>query len=149
MENVHLVILLVEDNPDHAELVLRSLNRHKVASGIFHVDDGEKALEFLRNQGDYADKTKFPRPNLILLDLRLPKIDGLTVLQTIKDDVLLSTIPVVVLTSSHAEADVNSAYLRRANSYIVKPLDYPKFTQLMNDLGYYWLDRNVNPPSIA
>jgi CheY-like chemotaxis protein len=145
MENIRLVILLVEDNRDHAELVIRNLERHRVASAIIHVEDGAEAMDYLQNRGKYADAQEFQRPNLILLDLRLPKIDGLTVLQMVKDDEFLRSIPVVVLTSSHAEADVNSAYLRRANSYIVKPLDFQKFAQLMNDLGFYWLSWNVNP----
>lgn len=134
-----MVILLVEDNLDHAELVVRNLERHRVASSIMHVQDGAEALDYLRREGRYADAALSPRPNLILLDLRLPKIDGLTVLQVIKDDERFASVPVVVLTSSHAETDVHSAYMRRANSYIVKPLDFPKFTQLMNDLGFYWL----------
>lgn len=145
MENVRLVILLVEDNLDHAELVIRNLERHRVATSITHVEDGAEAMDYLQHQGKYSDTTAHPRPNLILLDLRLPKIDGLTVLQMVKDDESLRSIPIVVLTSSHAEADVNSAYLRRANSYIVKPLDFQKFAQLMNDLGFYWLGWNVNP----
>jgi CheY-like chemotaxis protein len=140
-----MVILLVEDNLDHAELVVRNLERHRVASSIMHVQDGAEALDYLHREGRYADAALSPRPNLILLDLRLPKIDGLTVLQVIKDDERFASVPVVVLTSSHAEADVNSAYMRRANSYIVKPLDFPKFAQLMNDLGFYWLGWNVNP----
>jgi CheY-like chemotaxis protein len=134
-----MVILLVEDNLDHAELVVRNLERHRVASSVMHVQDGAEALDYLRREGRYADAALSPRPNLILLDLRLPKIDGLTVLQVIKDDERFASVPVVVLTSSHAETDVHSAYMRRANSYIVKPLDFPKFTQLMNDLGFYWL----------
>jgi CheY-like chemotaxis protein len=141
----HLVILLVEDNRDHAELVIRNLEHHRVENTLYHVEDGAEALDFLYHRGKYSDASQFPRPSLILLDLRLPKIDGLTVLQTIKDDEKLRSIPVIILTSSHAEADVNTAYLGRANSYIVKPLDFPKFSQLMNDLGYYWLSWNVSP----
>jgi two-component system, response regulator len=145
MENIQLVILLVEDNYDHAELVIRNLERHRIMTTITHVEDGARAIDYLYHKGTYTNPLQYPRPNLILLDLRLPKIDGLTVLQMIKDDEFLCTIPVVILTSSHAEADINSAYLRRANSYIVKPLDFPKFGQLMHDLGFYWLSWNVNP----
>lgn len=138
-----MVILLVEDNVDHAELVIRNLERHQVMSTLIHVEDGAEAIDYLNRQGKYEDQTQYPRPQLILLDLRLPKIDGLTVLELIKNSEELRKIPVIVLTSSQAEADINSAYLRRANSYIVKPLDFEKFVQLMNDLGFYWLGWNT------
>lgn len=138
-----MVILLVEDNVDHAELVIRNLERHKVISTLIHVEDGAEAIDYLNRQGKYEDQMIYPRPQLILLDLRLPKIDGLTVLELIKNSEEFRKIPVIVLTSSQAEADINSAYLRRANSYIVKPLDFEKFVQLMNDLGFYWLGWNT------
>lgn len=140
-----LHILLVEDNEDHAELVIRGMRDHQVANTIHHVSDGEKALDYLFNRGTYADTAKNPRPNLVLLDLRLPRIDGLDVLKTIKTTPALLRIPVVVLTSSEAENDILQSYDYHANSYIVKPLDFKTFTRLMKDLGFYWLGWNAKP----
>jgi CheY-like chemotaxis protein len=140
-----LLILLVEDNEDHAELVRRSLAQNRVVNRIIWVDDGEKALHYLFREGDYQDPDKSPQPSLILLDLRLPKVDGLEVLARIKQTPELQHIPVVILTSSAAETDVVKAYEFHANSYIVKPVDFLKFTQLMDDLGFYWLGWNEHP----
>lgn len=140
-----LHILLVEDNEDHAELVIRGLRDHQVANAIHHVSDGEKALDYLFNRGIYTDAAKNPRPNLVLLDLRLPRVDGLDVLRTIKTTPELLRIPVVVLTSSEAENDILQSYDYHANSYIVKPLDFKTFTRLMKDLGFYWLGWNAKP----
>jgi two-component system response regulator len=140
-----LVILLVEDNQDHTELVIRSFQDHKVANKICHVTDGDAALNYLFRRGEYADPEKSPRPHVILLDLRLPKIDGLEVLKEIKAERDLARIPVVILTTSEAEKDVTTAYDYHANSYLVKPVDFDKFTQLINDLGLYWLAWNQKP----
>lgn len=145
MKGELLNILLVEDNEDHAELVLRNFADNHVANRIFHVKDGEEALDYLLHRGVYTEPGLSPTPNLILLDLRLPKVDGLEVLQTIKSNESLRTIPVVVLTSSAAEKDVAMAYSANANSYLVKPVDFDKFMQLMKDLGFYWLGWNINP----
>ena len=134
-----LKILLVEDDDDHAELVLRSLGDHRVANAISRASDGEEALAFLsKNQVD-----------LILLDLRLPKIDGLEVLRRIKSSDELNQIPIVILTTSEAEADVAKAYELKANAYVVKPVDFEKFVALMRDLGFFWLAWNRRPPSSA
>jgi two-component system, response regulator len=138
-----LHILLVEDNEDHAELVIRGMRDQQVASTIHHVSDGEKALDYLFNRGAFADSIKNPRPNLVLLDLRLPRVDGLEVLKMIKTTPELLSIPVVVLTSSEAESDINKSYAYHANSYVVKPLDFKTFTRLMKDLGFYWLGWNA------
>ena len=142
-----LSILLVEDDPAHAELVKRSFEEHKVANQIIHLADGEEALEYLFHRGSYADKRKHPLPHIILLDLRLPRVDGLDVLRQIKtaDEEAVRRIPVVVLTTSNAEQDLTEAYERHANSYVVKPLDFDGFTTLMNDLGFYWLGWNHYP----
>ena len=140
-----MVILLVEDNPDHAELVKRSFDEHRVANRIFHVIDGEEALNYLFNRGNYSEPNKNPIPHLILLDLRLPKVDGLDVLKELRSSDKLSKIPVVILTTSNAETDIARAYEHHANSYLVKPVDFDKFTQLMNDMGFYWLAWNHNP----
>lgn len=140
-----LHILLVEDNEAHAELVIRGMRDQQVANRIHHVIDGEQALDYLFGRGAFADIKKNPCPNLILLDLRLPKIDGLEVLKIIKTTPKLLRIPVVVLTSSDAESDIARSYDYHANSYVVKPLEFKKFTQLMKDLGFYWLGWNTMP----
>ena len=142
MNGEFLNILLIEDNEDHAELVQRSFQENQVANRIHHVLDGEAALNYLTRSTDGKEN---PRPNLILLDLRLPKVDGLDVLKEIKNNQLLKTIPVVVLTSSEAEKDIAMAYTYHANSYLVKPVDFNKFTRMMKDLGFYWLGWNKNP----
>jgi CheY-like chemotaxis protein len=140
-----LHILLVEDNEAHAELVIRGMRDQLVANRIHHVADGEQALDYLFNRGAYADTAKNPRPNLILLDLRLPRVDGLEVLKIIKTTPHLLRIPVVILTSSDAESDIARSYDHHANSYVVKPLDFKTFTKLMKDLGFYWLGWNAKP----
>ena len=140
-----LNILLVEDNEDHAELVRRNLHDSKVANRLFHVEHGEAALDYLQNHGQYADPSAFPRPHLVLLDLRLPRIDGLEVLSQIKSHPELRRIPVVVLTTSDAERDVALAYERNANSYLTKPVDFAQFSRLLQDLGFYWLAWNKHP----
>jgi CheY-like chemotaxis protein len=140
-----LIILLVEDNPAHAELVRRNLQGHPIFNNIFHVSNGEVALDYLFRRGAYTDPAQSPRPHLILLDLRLPRIDGLEVLKEIKTTSELKRIPVVILTTSAAEQDVNNAYDQHANSYLVKPVNSDNFTRLMNDLGFYWLEWNHQP----
>lgn len=140
-----LVILLVEDNPSHTELIRRSLQDHRVANHIYHVSDGEAALNYLFHREPYADVERNPRPHLILLDLRLPKVDGLEVLREIKSYEALCRIPVVIVTTSEAERDMLQAYDNHANSYLVKPVDFDQFTQLMNNLGFYWLGWNRHP----
>jgi CheY-like chemotaxis protein len=147
MNGEPLVILLVEDNRDHAELVIRSFDEHRVANRIFHVEDGSEALDYLFHQGRYAVPSSSPRPHLILLDLRLPKVDGLEVLDEIKSSPDLRRIPVVALTTSETEQDMSGAYNRHVNSYLVKPVDFDKFTKLLDDLGFYWLAWNREPRS--
>jgi CheY-like chemotaxis protein len=140
-----MTILLVEDNPDHAELVKRNLEEFQVANHIHHVEDGEAALDYVYRRGTYSDHKKFPRPDLMLLDLRLPRIDGLEVLKQIKRDLTLQAIPVVVLTTSDAEKDLAQAYEYHANSYLTKPVNFDNFSRLLRDLGYYWLAWNKRP----
>jgi len=140
-----LVILLVEDNEDHATLVMRSMQEQRVANVIYHVDDGQKALDYLFHENEYKDVTTSPLPDIILLDLRLPRVDGIEVLKVIKQTKNLKRIPIIVLTSSDAESDIAQSYDCRANSYVVKPLDFTIFRQLMNDLGFYWLAWNEKP----
>jgi len=136
---------LVEDNQDHAELILRGLVNHRVANKVHHVVDGEAALDYLNRRGQYGDETMYPMPHLILLDLRLPKIDGLQVLRELKEQENLRRVPVVVLSTSKAEQDVAKAYDYHANSYLVKPVNFIDFTKLMDDLGFYWLAWNIKP----
>jgi CheY-like chemotaxis protein len=140
-----LKIVLVEDNDDHAELVIRNLEANCVANRIIRFVDGESALNFLFQRGEYGNSDVCFTPNLILLDLRLPKVDGLEVLKEIKTSDSLRKIPVVVLTSSEAEKDIAKAYSNYVNSYLVKPLDFDKFTAMMKELGFYWLAWNKNP----
>src|SRR5579863_4004782 len=132
-----LQILLVEDDDDHAEIVTRALAMNRVMNRVHRVSDGEAALDYVFRRGNCADPALSPRPNVILLDLRLPRIDGLEVLRSIKESVELRSIPVVVLTTSEAERDVTSAYDRYANSYLVKPVEFDKFTEMMHTLGIY------------
>jgi len=141
-----LTVLLVEDDAAHARLVMRSLEDHRVANAIHHVSDGEAALNYLFRRGEYADPEKSPRPHVILLDLRLPKVDGLEVLRQIKSSQQVRNVPTVILTTSDTETDVAKAYEYRANSYLVKPVDFAKFAQLVSDLGFYWLAYNRCAP---
>jgi len=149
MTDAHpLRILLVEDAPDHAELAIRSLQEHHLANEVVHVEDGEAALDFLEGRGAYAGP-RHRLPDLILLDLRLPKVDGLEVLAHIKSSPTLSFTPVVVLTTSDAEQDLARAYELKANAYVVKPVDFAKFVALMRDLGFFWLAWNKRPRSLV
>ena len=140
-----LNVLLVEDNPDHTEMIMRCFEEHKLPNRIHRVGDGETALDYVFRRGDYADPGKSPWPHVILLDLRLPRIDGLDVLKQIKSSEELCMIPVVILTTSDADKDVANSYKNHANSYLVKPLDFDNFKQLINDLGFYWLGWNHHP----
>ncbi len=140
-----VAVLLVEDNAAHAELVIRSFEDHRSANRIYHVSDGEEALDYLFRRGDYADPTKSPMPHMVILDLRLPRIDGLEVLKEIKSVKELEKIPTVIFTTSSAEMDVAKVYEYHANSYLVKPVNFEKFNQLMDDIGFYWLAWNHHP----
>ena len=140
-----LRVLFAEDNSAHAMLVVRSLEEHGIEVQITHVHDGEEALSYLQRRGAFTDPRSSPRPDLVLLDLRMPKIDGLEVLRQIKMSDELHRLPVVILTTSEAEADVARAYDLRANSYLVKPIDFEKFSDLMHDLGLYWSKWNKSP----
>lgn len=141
------VILLAEDNPGHAEIVRRNFSGSRTATRLMHVEDGRAALDYLYRRDGYSDPSLSPRPDIILLDLRMPKVDGLEVLRTIKSEPGLARIPVVVLTTSDSEKDVALAYEYHANSYMVKPVDFPQFTAMMESLINYWLVWNKNPIS--
>ena len=139
------LVMLVEDNADHAELVIRTLEEHRIANRVRHFLDGQSALDYLFQRGEFSDAAASARPHVILLDLRLPRVDGIDVLKAIKEDDHLKSIPVVVLTTSEAEKDVAKAYYNHANSYLVKPVGFDEFKRLMDDLGFYWLNWNTNP----
>ena len=142
MKDDVMVVLLVEDNPHHAEMIFRLLRNCGIAHRIQHVSDGEAALDYLCRRGAFADDLRYPTPHLVLLDLRLPKVDGLEVLKQIKSSENLRSLPVVVLSSSEADKDIAAAYRQYANSYLVKPIDYEKFAVMIETLGFYWLTLN-------
>ena len=145
MKGEPIVILLVEDEEAHAEIVRRNFEQCRMANQLMHVSDGQRALDYLYRRNGFGQPEKAPRPGIILLDLRLPKVDGLEVLKTIKADPNLSAIPVVILTTSKAESDMVKAYDHHANSYLVKPVDFAQFQALMETFGYYWLAWNQYP----
>ena len=139
-------LLLVEDNPTDAELTLRSLRGRGLRNNFEVARDGQEALDFLFAEGVYADRNIRNGPKMVLLDLRLPKVDGIEVLRRIKSDERTKTIPVVVLTSSRQEPDIKTCYELGANSYIVKPVDFDKLVEAVSEVGLYWLLLN-EPPS--
>lgn len=140
-------ILLVEDNPNDMELTLHALKKNNLANHIQVVRDGAEALEFLFGTGPYAGRDINHAPRVILLDLKLPKVDGMEVLRRIKSDEITRSIPVVVLTSSREERDIVESYQLGVNSYITKPVDFEQFTEAVRQLGLYWLLLN-QPPTI-
>lgn len=141
------IILLVEDEPAHAEIIKRNFQTFRTSTTLKHVSDGEAALDYLYRKNGFSDPDSSPRPVLILLDLRLPKVDGLQVLKTIKTDPGLNDIPVVILSTSASETDIAMAYAGNANSYLVKPLDFTEFCDLLNLLGLYWIEFNRHSKS--
>ena len=139
-------ILLVEDNPDDEALTLRALKKNHIVNEVFVVRDGADAADFLFGTGAYAGRDITSAPHLILLDLKLPKLDGLEVLRRIRADPRTRLLPVVVLTGSREEQDIAESYSRGANSYIRKPVDFKEFTTVVGQLGLYWLILNQQPP---
>ena len=138
-------ILLVEDNPDDVALALHALRKNRLTNQVKVVRDGEEALDFLFGVGQYEGRNTSNGPKVILLDLKLPKVDGLEVLRRIKSDARTKKIPVVMLTSSAQERDIVESYELGVNSYIAKPVDFEQFTEVVRQLGFYWLLLN-NPP---
>ncbi len=146
MQQPPKIILHVEDEPAHAELLRLALEDCAVPQRLMHVRDGQEALDYLYRRAGYHDVAISPRPDLVLLDLRMPRVDGLEVLKALKQDAQLACIPVVVLTTSAAENDLRSAYTLHANSYLTKPVNFEKFTALIDVICSYWLDLNCPPP---
>lgn len=137
------MILLIEDNQAHAELIIRTVEDNAFDASIRHLTDGEKALDYLLRRGRYADPNLSPRPSAILLDLRLPRVDGIEVLRHIKHQETTRHIPVVVLTTSNAERDIKAAYRNYANSYLVKPVEFERLNRMLHDVSRYWVTWNT------
>jgi two-component system response regulator len=135
-------ILLVEDNPYEAKLAIRALTKHNLANNLFHVEDGAEALDFIFARGAYTHRTSERLPKIILLDLKLPKISGLDVLKELKSNELTQKIPIIILTSSNQEKDIQVGYQFGVNSYIVKPVEFDEFSKAVADLGMYWMFLN-------
>ena len=140
------MILLVEDNPDDEALTLRALKKNNIGNKVFVVRDGAEALDFLFCTGAYAERDPREVPEMILLDLKLPKVDGLEVLRRIRADERTCLLPIVILTSSNEEQDLLEGYKNGANSYIRKPVDFNQFVEAVRQLSLYWLVLNEAPP---
>jgi two-component system, response regulator len=138
-------VLLVEDNARDAEMTLRTLKRHHLANQIVHVKDGEEALEWLFGTGRYVGREVMVHPRVVLLDLKLPKVDGLEVLRAVRADERTRDLPVVVLTSSREQQDILNGYALGVNSYIVKPVEFESFSRALVELGHFWLLVNQPP----
>jgi len=145
METLDLEIILIEDNPNDAELTIRALKKNNLINRIVHLKDGAEALDFMFREGAYAGKEHSNNPKAILLDLKMDKINGIEVLRRLKSDPATKTIPVVVLTSSNEDPDVAICYELGVNSYIVKPVGFENFTSAVAQLGFYWLLLNQPP----
>ena len=145
MNYSNIEILFVEDSVDDAALTMRGLKKSGLSNAIFHVKDGAEALDFLYCKGAYALRNCEDHPKLILLDLKMPKVSGIEVLEKIKSNMELKTIPVVILTSSKEDPDIKRCYELGANSYIVKPVESDNFFQIIKDLNFYWMISNQSP----
>lgn len=144
-DRIEVEILLVEDNARDAELTLRALRKGNVSNSIVHVTDGEQALDWLFGSGDDNEPKSDGRPKLVLLDLKLPKVDGIELLRAIRGDERTKNLPVVIMTSSHEQRDLVESYKLGVNSYVVKPVDFETFSAAVLALGHYWLLINQTP----
>jgi CheY-like chemotaxis protein len=145
MTSKQVEIVLVEDNPHDAELALRALKTYNLANNLIWLQDGVEALDFFFAQGQYSDRTIEDVPKVVLLDLKLPRVSGLEVLEKVKSDLRTKSIPIVVLTSSSEERDIITSYNFGVNSYILKPVDFDKFIEAIKEIGFYWLLLNKLP----
>ncbi len=145
MNDSEVEILLIEDNPNDAELAIRALMKNKIMNKLVHLSDGELALEFLFGTGKYQGRDISKKPKVILLDLKMPKVNGIELLKKIKEHDNTKNIPVVVLTSSKENPDIQQSYALGANSYIVKPVDFDNFVKAVSDIGFYWMILNEPP----
>jgi two-component system, response regulator len=142
MDNNGVEILLVEDNPHDAEMTIRTLKKINLANRLVHLKDGAEALDFIFAKGAYTGRDTNDRPKVILLDIKMPKVDGIEVLRQIKSNPATKTIPVVIMTSSKEEQDIITSYNLGVNSYVVKPVDFDSFARAVSELGFYWLITN-------
>ncbi len=147
MNEINTTILLVEDNPDDVELTLRALRKHNISNAVDVVQDGAEALDYLFARGEYSDRDPGDAPALVLLDLKLPKLDGLEVLRRIRADERTELVPVVVMTSSAEEGDIVQSYKNGCNSYVQKPVDFHQFSEAIRQVGLYWMLLNRRPPT--
>lgn len=138
-------ILLVEDNASDAEMTIRALRKNKLDNRLLHLSDGSEALDYIYARGQYTGRSQSRMPKVILLDLKMPKLDGVDVLKTLKSDERTRLIPVVVLTSSKEDPDVETCYHLGVNSYIVKPVEFNRYIQAVSDIGLYWMILNQTP----
>jgi two-component system response regulator len=143
--NNEVEILLIEDNMNDAELTIRALKKNNLANKLVHLEDGQEALDFIFAEGNYSDRKIADTPKVILLDLKMPKINGIQVLQKIKSDERTKKIPVIVLTSSKEDPDIQECYRLGVNSYVVKPVQFEKFLNAVSELGLYWMILNQPP----
>lgn len=147
--NSNKIILLVEDNPDHITLTLRALKKNEITTRVVVVRDGAEALDYLFGTGAFEGRDTNIQPEVILLDINLPKISGTEVLKQLRSDPRTALIPVAMLTTSTEESDIRASYEHHANSYIHKPVEFEQFSEMVRQLGEYWLSLNVSPPTVA
>lgn len=147
MNTIETEILLVEDSPDDAEMTIRALKKVNLANKLVHVKDGQEALDFIFAEGAYTSRKGASYPKVILLDIKMPKVDGIEVLRKIKSKPETKMIPIVIMTSSGEEKDMLTSYSLGVNSYVVKPVNFENFARAVSELGLYWMLTNNTPPS--